>query len=94
MALRLKIGRRNLSHSEVLFLLQLNGINRAQTPMVQTPTLIQINAGNPNNANQGELNAALSRTFDDANGINGRITALRTTIEQLRDKFNDICAIC
>ena len=94
MAQRLKIGCRNLSHSEVLFLLQLNGINRAQTPMVQTPTLIQINAGNPNNANQGELNAALSGTFDDANGINGRITALRMTIEQLRTKFNDICAIC
>ena len=62
--------------------------------MVQTPTLTQINAAIPNNATQGELNAALSGTFNDANGINGRITALRTTIEQLRAKFNDICAIC
>ena len=79
---------------KVFFSLQLNGIDRAQTPMVQTPTISQINAQNPNQTTQTELNIALTGTFNGANGINSRITAIRMAIEQLRAKFNSICAVC
>ena len=79
---------------KVLFFLQLNGIDRAQTPLIQTPTFTPINAQNINQTTQPELNIALTGIFNGANGINSRITAIRNTIEQLRTKFNSICAVC
>ena len=76
---------------KLLFLLQLKRIGRAQTPNVPTPTLTPINTAGSKTATLVQLEAALTGTF---NSINESIVRIRMAIEQLRAKFNKICAIC
>ena len=76
---------------KLLFLLQLKRIDRAQIPNIPTPTLTPINTAGAKTATLVQLEAALTGTF---NSINESIVRIRMTIEQLRAKFNKICAIC